>query len=145
MNEDTRQAMHETALEVMEPVDVQALVSCAITALQTSAFQAELEILEGVTVLEPDHAQAWGLTAMAQEKLGRDDEARQAYERAVALDDSDLVNALALIEVYLRQSDIPRARALVSWLITEVDDDAPEIRDRARAISRTLRAEVADS
>ena len=142
MNDETRQSLHDAAVETMDPVDVEPLVSCAITALQASAYQAALDILEGVTVLEPDHAQAWGLTAMAHEKLGRDDEARQAYERAVALDDSDLVNALALVELYVRQSDIPRARALVSWLVTEVEDDAPEIRERARTISGTLSAGV---
>ena len=142
MNDDTRQALHDAAARSMDPVDVQALVTCAVTALQSSAFQSALEILEGVTVLEPDHAQAWGLTAMAHEKLGRDDEARLAYERAVALDETDLVHALALVEVYLRQSDLGRARALVSWLITEVADDAPDIRDRARAIHSTLAAEV---
>ena len=118
-------------------VDVDTVIACAATALRAHSFDNALTILEAALILDPDHPRAWAMAGLALERLEREDEARSAYEAAIGLDDGDLVTALSLAGLYARRGEQDRARALVTWLLGEVED-APRIRSAAVALARSL-------
>ena len=59
--------------------------------LDANQPQAALEVLEKFLTLHPDHAEALAKKATALEKLGRDDEALDCYNRALEVDASLVV------------------------------------------------------
>ena len=131
-------AMHNAALAAgAEEVDVDVLVSCAMSALRQSSYDNAQAILEAAMLVDPDHAQVWSLIGMVAERQGRDHDARTAYETALGLDEDDPVTAMALAGLYARCGLGAQAGGLCHWLLGEADD-APEIRARAAALIKTL-------
>lgn len=126
--------------------DPDVLVAGAAEALRRTALDQAQALLEAAIVLDPDRASAWALFGALEASRGRADDARRAYERALALDDTDLVTALALVELYAKAAardpaDAERAVALANWLALEEGVPA-EIVQRAGALKRSLRAVV---
>jgi Flp pilus assembly protein TadD len=118
-------------------LDPDVLLSCATAALRARTFDVAQSILEASLVVDPDHPRAWALMGIVLERTGREDDARAAYETAISLDDQDFVTALSLAQIYARHGDRDRARSLVLWLISEIED-APEIRKRAVELRRAI-------
>lgn len=121
--------------------DPDALVAGAAEALRRTAHDQAEALLDAAILLDPALASAWSLYGLLSVSRGRPDEARRAYERALTLDDTDAVTALALVELYARgrePRDGERALALANWLILE-EGTPPEIVQRAAALKRGLR------
>ena len=122
-------------------VDVGALVTLATEALEKRELEHAADILQGALVVDPDHAAAWSLLGQVEEALGDAEPAIEAYATALMLDDADLGTAMTLAELHAATGRTAQARALVDWLVLATED-APELLDRARALTSKL-AQVA--
>ncbi|MEK7705607.1 MAG: hypothetical protein AAB426_11660 [Myxococcota bacterium] len=122
-------------------VDVASLLTLAAHAAQRRELEHAANILQGVLVVDPDHVGAWTLLGQVEQQLGEGEPAAEAYATALMLDDADLDTAMTLAELHAAAGRTGSARALLDWLVLEVDD-APELLERARVLAAKL-AEVA--
>lgn len=137
-NPEGLRALHAVAAEAgAADVEIDVLLSCAATALRAQMYDDVMSILHAALVIDPDSAQAWSLCGIVFERRNRDDDARVAYETALGLNEEDLVTAMALAQIYVRQEMLSRAQALLTWLVEE-SEDAPLIRARAVALARRV-------
>ncbi len=130
--------LHEAATKGGgQAVDPAVLVASAGEAIRLGAYDNAASMIEAALILDPDNADAWALRGMIEEKAGRFEAARHAYESALSLDDRDAHTALALAALYSKLRDGERARALLNWLILE-EDVPTELRQRAAQIKEAL-------
>jgi Tfp pilus assembly protein PilF len=66
--------------------DAKAKVSWGITIAQKGLWRDATLQWEEATVIDPTYASAWNNLAIGYEQLGKFDDAKKAYERAMALE-----------------------------------------------------------
>lgn len=79
---------HAAFLRYLElaPEDAGALSGLAVACFDLTDFEGCIEYARQATTLETELAEAWYYLGLAQERLGRDREARRAFARAEKLD-----------------------------------------------------------
>jgi len=66
--------------------DAKALVAWGITVAQKGLWKDATQQWETATVTDPTYASAWNNLGIGYEQLGRFDDARKAYEKAMELE-----------------------------------------------------------
>lgn len=120
-----------------------ALVSAASAAAQRASWDDALSLARAAIAIDEKSPRAWSLVGAALEAKQHLTESRQAYERAVSLDDKDLATALACARVQARTGAVTAARALVTYVLLR-ENGAPTLRAEAYALLRTLDEAVED-
>jgi Flp pilus assembly protein TadD len=69
--------------------DAKVQVDFGITCAQKDLWPRAVQQFEKATELDPTYAAAWNNLAIGYEQLGRFDDARKAYDKALALDHSN--------------------------------------------------------
>jgi len=82
-NEDARQQLEEFL--ALEPDHVQGLINHGLTLERLGDFEAALEPLGRAVRRAPEAESAWRYLGLAWEGVGRPDDAREAYRRALQL------------------------------------------------------------
>lgn len=82
-----------------------------VIALQTAHFEAALELIGRAAALRPDAGLYRNSLGQALERLGRDDEARAAYEAAAELDPEYAEPLSNLGNLLMRHNRLPEAEA----------------------------------
>lgn len=130
--------LHKTAAKAGgKNVDPGVLVASAGEAIRIGAWDNAASLVDAALIIDPERGAAWSLRGQIEEKAGRLDNARKAFETALAIDDKDLHTALALAALYNKMNDSERARALINWLLLE-DEVPAELRARAAQIKENL-------
>ena len=130
---------HGTATGEQPTLDPEVLVTCASISLRTSAFSDAHALLTAALAMDADQPRAWGMLGLTLDRMNRKDEARDAYERAVAQGDRDPNTLLDLAQLYVDAAEDDRARSLLSWILVEVDH-APITKQHALRMLQMLEA-----
>ncbi len=109
-------------------------MSRATDAIADERYDTAISLLEGVVAAEPENADAWNLLAYSNRKLGRVDEARRFYDRALAIDPEHRRAHEYLGELHLQTGDLASARAQLERLKQLCRFTCSERRKLARAI-----------
>ncbi len=146
---DDAELAFESLLEVARSMghgEAAAQLGLAAVAEAREQYEEALGLYEQVLAVQDDaEQQVAALQAMANLylELGRNEESMEAYHRLVAQlppDSPTLVTIrLSIAELYAQRGDIERERAI--W--TEVLEDEPTDRHRARALIRLVELEMA--
>lgn len=86
--------------------DAKAEVAFGIKVAQKGLWKEALFRWQKATELDPNYAEAWNDLAIGYEQMGKFDEARSAYDRALKIDkDNEYIrqNYAAFFEIYDRQ------------------------------------------
>lgn len=87
--------------------DAKAQVTFGITVAQKGLWKEATQRWESATSIDPTYASAWNNLAVGYEQLGRFEDARKAYERALELEPNNTYihgNYDMFREVYDRQN-----------------------------------------
>ena len=145
-------ALHELARDcyrqsvALDARDAQAWYRLAVTSTRTGEEQPALEAFARVHELAPDYAPAWRKCGRYLVELGDPGRARSFFERALALDPSDVSSRLGLIQVRLDEGDAAGALAALDELERiPPGNQALGHRLRGLALARLGRAAEAES
>jgi len=114
-------SLFQQALED-DPEQVDALVGCALTALQLNENEEAMIYCDRLLELEQDHLGAYQMKGDALQKENRLEEAKVIYEQALERNDQEEVILLKLIEVSYLLADMDEAERYVELLL-ELDDE----------------------
>ncbi len=123
----------------MDVMDARALVAAAASAAIASHWDDALALAKAAIAIDEGSPRAWSLAGLAHEAKGALPEARAALERAVSLDDQDLVTSLACARVQARLGAKSPARALASYVLLR-EHHADALRAEAQALVKSLSA-----
>ena len=87
--------------------DAKAQVAFGVAVAQKGLWKEATQRWENATALDPTYASAWNNLAIGYEQLGRFEDAKKAYERAIDLDPKDQYirdNYQLFREIYDRQN-----------------------------------------
>lgn len=87
--------------------DAKAQVAFGVAVAQKGLWKEATQRWENATALDPTYASAWNNLAIGYEQLGRFEDAKKAYERAIELDPKDQYirdNYQLFREIYDRQN-----------------------------------------
>jgi Flp pilus assembly protein TadD len=87
--------------------DAKAQVTFGITVAQKGLWREATQRWESATTIDPTYASAWNNLAIGYEQLGRFEDARKAYERALELEPNNTYihgNYDMFREIYDRQN-----------------------------------------
>jgi Flp pilus assembly protein TadD len=87
--------------------DAKAQVAFGITVAQKGLWKEATQRWESATVTDPSYASAWNNLGIGYEQLGRFDDARKAYEKALELEPNNTYirgNYDQFREIYDRQN-----------------------------------------
>lgn len=79
-------AIASTPLLADKRSDAKAQVAFGITVAQKGLWKEATQRWESATTTDPSYASAWNNLGIGYEQLGRFDDARKAYEKAMELD-----------------------------------------------------------
>jgi tetratricopeptide (TPR) repeat protein len=102
-------------------------------------WEAAAHDFELATRIHPAHARAWNNLGVARARLGDDDHARQAYEKAIALEKGIQSPHLNLVALFLRAGDLQRA----AWHLAaarRLDPRNPQIERLADTLAQSATA-----
>ncbi len=117
--------------------DARALVAAAASAAQALQWDDVGALAKAAIAVDAGSPRAWALAGLAHEAKGELEPARLALERAVSLDDKDLVTSLACARVQARLGAVGPARALASYVLLR-EHNAPALRAEAQALVKAL-------
>ncbi|MDJ0849580.1 MAG: tetratricopeptide repeat protein [Myxococcota bacterium] len=115
-------------------------MSRANDAIADERYETAIPLLEGVVEAEPQNADAWNLLAYSNRKLGRVDEARRFYDRALEIDPKHRRAHEYLGELHLQTGDLESARAQLETLKQLCRFTCSERRQLTRAIKEYEKA-----
>ena len=102
-------------------------------------WEAAARDFELATRVHPAHARAWNNLGVARARLGDDTHARQAYEKAIALEKGIQSPHLNLVALFLRAGDLQRA----AWHLDaarRLDPRNPQIERLADTLAQSASA-----
>jgi len=102
-------------------------------------WDAAARDFELATRIHPTHARAWNNLGVARARLGDDTRARQAYEKAIALEKGIQSPHLNLVALFLRSGDLQRA----AWhldVARRLDPRNPQIDRLANTLAQSASA-----
>jgi tetratricopeptide (TPR) repeat protein len=118
------------------------LATSARLALEEKDLKGAQADAEGATTVAPGSAPAWYALGEVRHRQKSEDQARAAYERAVALDASWLAAELALADALARQGGEALPRALAGYeKVAEQDQNEAEAA-RARRAAAALKKQL---
>ncbi len=103
-------------------------------AIGGEQYEQAIQILEAFTREEPENADGWNLLAFSNRKLGRLDEARRYYARALAIDPKHRRAHEYLGELHLQEGNLEAAHAQLATLKQLCRLTCKERRQLSRAI-----------
>lgn len=112
--------------------DARALIATARTALAQDQVDDALALVTAALALSPQSAQAWVLAGDIAWQRHDVQQARDAWEEALSLDDRDLVTAVRCARAQLATGAVRQARALLTYVVARTNS-AP-LRDEAESI-----------
>jgi cytochrome c-type biogenesis protein CcmH/NrfG len=92
-------------------------VASAYAALAVGNVDDAMSLGEAAAAIDPTNARAWAVLGEARYRNNHAQQARDALERAVALDDDDLGTALLCARTQVATGAHPLARALLQFVI----------------------------
>lgn len=112
--------------ETLSGSERRELFLLAREALNSRQLAEARQILHGLVVLSRDDVQAWTLLAEVEVADGKLEDARDAYQFALSLGESELAPALRLAELEAQLGETRRAWRRATWIATQyqLDDDA---------------------
>eukprot|EP00955_Chlamydomonas_euryale_P025585 270047-Chlamydomonas_euryale.AAC.3 len=115
------------------PLDLAALEEEAVSYAQLFEFDKAAKLLDKLTARQPDSAQAWRLLGETRLLMAQPGKAAAAYEKAVALDTSDL----SILTGYADACIANNQQAKAADLIKRLKDDKPAFVTNAAAMRGT--------
>ncbi len=115
---DADQAIEQLgwAVELMEYPDVALIVQLGQMQLESGSLSAATELAERATRLDPQHAAAWRLKGLVQERQGQPNDALDSYYRSLSYDAYQSETLLAVAEVYQQLGRPSRTLATLNQL-----------------------------
>ena len=114
------------------PYDAELLIETGRLKLFRQDYAGAAEALTSYTEKEPESAEGFSLLGRADWALGKDEEAKTMFEKALALDPGQKEAELALAQMYLAQDDPDKARELVDKLLAASPDNREGLYFKAR-------------
>ena len=121
--------------------DPRLLAAKAIVEMATEQWEAALATLRAATEREPDSAELWAQLGEAARRMGNADDAKDAYDRAIAIEPKEPMALVGLLKLAVAAEDVQRARAALE-AVDGADIEGIEV-DRPRARFYVLAGEGA--
>ena len=101
-----------------------ALINLGILFASQDDYQKTIKYIQKVTKLQPEWSEAWRLLGMANEKLGKLEEAKQNFLKAVELDEKNYDAHLALAEIFSKENKFYNAKIYIDNILKEDPKDS---------------------
>ena len=118
-----------------QPVDIGALATAADRALAEERFEDAEKLLRGALIAAPDRCDLWHRLGRLAEGWGEVDQAAEAYRRAMALDEDEVV-ALDLARLLASGGELEEAYALSTWLALQAE--SASVQGAASALATSI-------
>jgi Flp pilus assembly protein TadD len=118
-------------------LDPEAWLERANAAMSTDDAAAAAQLVQSALIVSPEHQRSWALAGAIADRLGDIAAARDAYRRALELEDTDDVTTLALAQLHASVGEWREAEGLASWLARNGEDD--ELSRRAADLAQQVR------
>jgi tetratricopeptide (TPR) repeat protein len=107
-----REVLEGTELDLMEPANVDALEALVTYLLDARAFDQAGEMLDRALSAHPDAASFYALKGVLLARIEQDGESRVAFERALALDESEPRALLGMARRFAEELQLDQALKL---------------------------------
>ncbi|WP_147393759.1 tetratricopeptide repeat protein [Ammoniphilus oxalaticus] len=104
------------AVRAADPVSEEALLGCAVTALQLDQGQVAIELCDQLLALDEDHLGAYQVKGEALQKEDRLDAARTVFEQALSRNEHEDTIYLKLVELHFLMDDLEQAKNYLKHL-----------------------------
>lgn len=98
-------------LAAVTPTELTALYAFGLNKLEAGQYRLAATLLRGLTALNGNNAAYWAALGLAESQLGRSEQAREAYDRALELDNNLSYVYLYRAELFIFNKDFSNARA----------------------------------